>query len=168
MDRLKHLATPLLLFAVLMITLPLIELAGALWPVGLGNAEWRFGAVGLLSNALMQPLLGSFILVLVAALGEKRWLQQAMWVFNALAAVFLLALVPLFVLDALELRSRVPDGANLAFDVASTRAVFVHGFAAVVLAALSRGGFRASKKDATDVGEPKTEPSPMIKWSGLD
>ena len=169
MEKLKHLATPLLLLGVLMIGLPLVDLAGAVWPLGLGNAEWRFGAVGLLSNALLQPLLGSFILVMVATVGEKRWLQGAMWIFNGLAAVFLLTLVPLFLLDSLELRSRVPDGANLAFDVAAARAVLVNGFGAVVLAALSRGGFKASRKAPTGAGEAKTgSASPVISWSSME
>lgn len=147
MDKLKHLTTPLLLLAALLIVLPLIELAASVWPVGLANAEWRFGAVGLLSNALLLPLLGSFIVVVVAAQGGKKRLVQAMSVLNGLAAAFLLVAIPLFLLDSLELRSRVPDARMHAFDFAAARAALAMGFSFVVLSALSRGGFRSSRRE---------------------
>jgi len=168
MDRVKHLTIPLFLFSLLLVALPLVELAGAVWPVGSGSAEWRFGAVGLLSNALLQPLLGSFIMVLVAAHGEKRELLWVLGVLNALAALVLLVVLPIFVLDSLELRSRVPDAARLAFDVAALRAFFVNGFAAVVLATLSRGGFKSSRDVDQPLKESPKDASPVIVWDRMD
>ncbi len=146
MDKLKHLTTPLLLFAVLLIVVPAMELADAVWPVGLGNAEWRFGAVGLLSNTLLEPLLGSAIIIVVATLSDKRRILVNMSVINGLAALLLFVAIPLFMLDSIELRSRVPPEATLRFDVAASKAVFVHGLAVIVLAGLSFAGLKSSKR----------------------
>ncbi len=161
-DKLKHLTTPLLLFAGLLIALPLMELADAVWPMRPGNVEWRFGATGLLSKTLLQPLLGSIIIVVVATQTEKKRLQDAMWGLNAIAAVFLLLVLPLFMLDSLQLRGRVPVEAKFRFDLATIKAVLVYGSALVVLAALSWGGFKSSQRVARRSRDRSKEPAPLV------
>lgn len=145
MEKLKGLTVPLLLFAVLLVALPLMDWVGAVWPVEPGDAEWRFGAVVLLSDALVLPLLGLIILAVVGAVGEKKWLQETTAGLSGLAATPLLVALPVFLLDALEMRGDVLGGARLAFDMNALRTVFVIGFAVIVLSALGWAGYKGSR-----------------------
>lgn len=140
-DKLKPLTTPLLFLAVLLIAMPLLGLVGSLWPAGLGSAQLRFGAIDLLSTALLRPLIGSFILVAVATQGEKTGLLGALWVLNGLAASVLFLALVVLLMDFLELRSQIPAGSRTALDLVAVRAGLCLGLALVVLAALSRFGF---------------------------
>ena len=49
------------LLSLYLITTPMVETVAAIYPISLGEPAWRFGAAGLLSQALMTPLLGLLI-----------------------------------------------------------------------------------------------------------
>ena len=139
----------------------MMDLVRALWPVGLGSAEWRFGAMGLLSSAMAQPLLGSVIVVVVATHGERRRLQGFMCGLNALAAMLLVLALPLFVLDSMELRSVVPETNVGAFDMAALGAVLLHGLTVLVLAALSWAGYKSWRR-LSEQAKARSSASPPL------
>jgi chromate transport protein ChrA len=164
MDKLKGLSVSLALFAVLLVALPLMDWVGAVWPVEPGDAAWRFGAVVLLSDTLMHPLLGLVILTLVGALGEKKWPREMTAALSGLAATLLLVALPVFLLDALELRGDVLGGARQAFDMNALRTVFVIAFAVVVLSALGWAGYRGSRPVGIGKEHWTKKRSPLVSF----
>ena len=162
MDKYKHLTTPLLLIAVVLIALPLAELAVAAWPMAPNDAGWRVAAVGLLSSAVLHPLIGSLIVLAVAMQGEMTWLLRTISVLNGLDALLLVVALPVFVLDSLDLTSGVPDEARLGIDVATVRVSLVIGLALVVLVGLAWAGLKASLSGRRHKEHWSTKRSPVI------
>jgi hypothetical protein len=106
----------------LLVLLPLLEVALTVWPLRPAQATWRFGASGLLSNALLLPLLGTALLACAASLLEHRRALRALGTLSLVASVGLLLALGLFGLDTLRLRASVNPELALQFDVSSGRA----------------------------------------------
>jgi uncharacterized membrane protein YidH (DUF202 family) len=85
----------------------------------MGSAQWRFGAVGLLSNTLMIVALGAFIAVATAVTTKqdrvRRVLGYSCWVI----AVVLLASIAAFALDAVQARPQIRQDMMLSYQLAS-------------------------------------------------
>lgn len=110
------------LVALLMIVVPLIEVALSVWPLRMNQTAWRFGTFGLLSQAATTPLVGAVLLFTTAfVLGHRKTLL-ASGVLAALVAVALVISIPLFGLDAVQMRSQVRAQTMRAFDVSSVLA----------------------------------------------
>ena len=128
-----------------MILIPLADAWTTLFPWNFGEARWRFGAVGLVSNALMIPLAGLLIAFVVAWVREQRALLRVIGVFGFVAAtVCILALVS-FALDALQTRAQVNPQMLLSFKVATVTAAVKAVLAGATLLAFGFSGWRASK-----------------------
>lgn len=124
MDNYPRLAPVAYVIAILLIAVPLFDSAMSLAPFHLGNAQWRFGAFGVLSNALLIPSLGVLIAVAAALTYEHEGVQKTLWVASWLMAVFLLVSVVLFALDSVQTRSHIRADVSTAFMVASVTALF--------------------------------------------
>jgi len=141
----KQLAWPAYLVAIAMILIPLADAWTTLFPWNFGEARWRFGAVGLVSNALMIPLAGLLIAFVVAWAREQRVLLRVIGVLGFVGAtVCLLALVS-FALDALQTRAQVRPEMRLSFNVATVFAAVKTLIAGATLLAFGFSGSRASK-----------------------
>lgn len=148
MRQLRALAPAAYVVALLLVTIPFSEVVVSALPARPGDASWRFGAVGMLSRALMTPLLGMLLAAALAVvLGHLRTLRT-LTLLAVIGAAALLLLLPLFGLDALEVRARVQPAARLAFGLAAAQAVGKIVLAAVGLLLLARGGRRASRAAA--------------------
>ncbi|HUF64627.1 MAG TPA: hypothetical protein VMM17_01495 [Gemmatimonadaceae bacterium] len=93
----------------LLVIVPLADRAlnwGSIQP---GSAPWRFGAVGSLSEASLLPVLGLFLLFSIAHLHGSILLQRVLETVTLIAAVLTIAVMALFVLDALQMRGAVSD-----------------------------------------------------------
>src|SRR5688500_9584438 len=93
--------------ALLLIASPLADLIAALLPMRLGEASWRFGAYGLLTNALVTPIVGLAIIEVVSGLQQRQKTTAAVAAICAFLALILVAGFALFVLDYLQLRTAV-------------------------------------------------------------
>jgi hypothetical protein len=134
----------LLPVALLLIASPLADLTAALLPIRPGEVSWRFGAYGLLTNALVTPILGlALILVIYGFRGHRRPTAITAAV-AALVALILIGGFALFVLDYLQLRQAVGRLARGPYDSAAFKAMIVAAFEAAVLLSLAVSGFRAS------------------------
>ena len=61
MNRYRFLGFSAYLVATTLIVVPFFDAAMSLWPWQPDSAQWRFGAIGLASNALMLPCAGMLI-----------------------------------------------------------------------------------------------------------
>ncbi len=134
-----------------LVTVPLAETLIAVWPLQLGDASWRYGAVGLFSQALMTPLLGLLLAVCLALYVQHRVMLRALAVVSGLGALLTIAVIALFLLDAIEMRARLVDAATGAFDVATVFALLKMGATALTGFAMALGAMSAARamKEAT-------------------
>jgi hypothetical protein len=91
-------------------------------PFRFGNVQWRFGAVGLLSNTLLTPGLGYLIVVVTAVTLRHVRAQRVLSVLAWVIAAGLLALLGMFSLDALQTRAMVTPAMHTPFIIASVTA----------------------------------------------
>ena len=121
MNRYRYLALPAYLAAAALILIPFTDAALSLYPWRPGVAQWRFGAVGLMSNAFMIPTAGLLIMLTTAlVLGHWRTLR-VLGLVCGVAALFTGMSIGLFGLDAkLRLGQR---GQSIAFAQGSPSAI---------------------------------------------
>ncbi|MEO8621503.1 MAG: hypothetical protein ABI625_10590 [bacterium] len=122
MSNHRQLAPAAYLVAAVLVVFPLFDSGISLSPWNMASAQWRFGAVGLLSNTLMIVALGAFIAVATAVTSKhdqvRRVLGYACW----LIAVVLLASIAAFALDAVQARPQIRQDMMLSYQLASLTA----------------------------------------------
>jgi hypothetical protein len=143
--RLEIVAGPIGFVALLLVAVPVFDLFANVWPLRPGSLHWRFGTSGLLSGFLLTPLLGLALLTVVAAFRARRATLLALTLANGLGALLLFALVPLFILDFLQLRGTVPPVEKALFDASGVKAVVKHAACALALLGLTLGNLRLWK-----------------------
>src|SRR4051794_17704974 len=119
--------------ALLLIVSPLIDLATAVWPIRPSEVSWRFGTFGLITSALVTPIVGIVLLQAAAALlGHARTLWVAS-VLSVVAGALLLIGTALFLLDAVQLRGTVVEAARQSYDLAAIKALLTGALEVFVL-----------------------------------
>ena len=127
---------------------PLLDLVASLTPASFGNATWRFGAVGLLSNFSMGLSLELFLMVALAAISNQRRVLLLLGTIALFVALCLLGSATLFVLDTLQTRARVTPAMVRRFDFAAAGALAKLLLYAVGNIILSRGALLAARRRA--------------------
>jgi hypothetical protein len=154
------LTTSAYLVAITLILYPILDTVLAVWPLRATESTWRFGATGLLSRTLMTSSLGLLLTMVIALVAGHRMALRAASVASAVAAVTLLALTGMFMLDALQTRATVNPQAKTAFDVASAVALIKTVVGAALAAGLAVGGWRSelARQAAPAAGRKQTTP----------
>lgn len=155
MNRFRYLSWPVYVVAAMLVLLPLAELFVSIWPLQPGVVRWRFGAVGLLSGALLVPILGIVLAYALAVLLEHRMMQRIIALLSGLVAVALVAAAAGFVLDALQMRVEVRPQAHRSFDMASVLGLGKMLLAMVALVSLGVAGWRSARVGAPERGARK-------------
>ena len=163
MNRYRYFALPAYLVAAALILIPFFDAAMSVWPWRPGAAQWRFGALGLLSNAFMIPAAGLLIVLATALALEHRRTLRVFGVLCALGALFTGVSVLLFGLDALQTRVNVAPSARLAFNAASLTAAGKLLLATVTLVAFALAGLRSQKEKRASASQNR---SPLIATAG--
>jgi hypothetical protein len=155
MSNFRQLAPAAYLVAALLIVIPLFDVTMSLYPFNPGSSQWRFGAFGLFSNALMLPAAGMLIAVATATLAVHPGLQQFLRIFCWAVAVLLVVGMAFFALDALQARPLVRPDMKLSYFVASGTALAKLALGALGFGLLARG----SRVDRSLVTEARTDSS---------
>lgn len=119
MDNYPRLAPAAYVIALMLIVFPIFDSVMSVVPLHFENAQWRFGAFGLLSNTLLIPLAGVLIALAVALAYEHEGMQKLLWVGSWTMAALLMLAVVLFALDSLQTRSHIRADIQTSFKVAS-------------------------------------------------
>ena len=146
MSQLRRLSLPAYFVCLALLLLPLADVLTTLFPWQFGDARWRFGAVGLVSNALLLPMAGLLIALAAARVAEHGRMRVAIGVVSAAAATLCLVALVLFGLDALQTRAAVRPEMRTSFNVASITAALktlVAGVTFSFLALAARAGPQA-------------------------
>lgn len=129
----------------LLIVASVSEPALQVWPFRLGEVRWRFGAVGLMSGAVVGVLLGLMLIMAVAAiLDHRRTLRAASVVCMVMALVLALVAVA-FGLDFLQVRSTVNPNFRSGLDLTVLRAMAIIGLSIPAAVGLGIGGWRSTR-----------------------
>lgn len=138
--------------ALLLILSPLIDLATAVWPIRPSEVSWRFGTFGLITGALVTPIIGLVLLQVAAALLGHLITLRVVSVLQLLLALFLVVGTALFVLDAVQLRGTVVEAAKVTYDLAAMKALVTALLELVVLGWIGVGGLSAASAESKRIG----------------
>lgn len=132
----------LYLGAILLLVVPFVQAGSQLWPLQLGNIQWRLSAANSLSSVLLLPFLGVALMLCVARASENTSATRIAGVLSAFFGVALTLSVALFALDALQFRKIVPSAQMNSFNMATIRVtivsvLFVPSFLVMALAGLT-------------------------------
>jgi hypothetical protein len=136
----------------LLIVTSMLDTFPKILPADFGSRDWRYGALGLVFNSMVTPLLGLAIAAAAAIVARHYGtLRLISGVFLALA-VFAVVGGLLFIVDFSALSSSLSDRVTPGFEIATWKTVAIVLLAAPVAAWLGLGGLRAARAEAGPAG----------------
>jgi hypothetical protein len=130
--------------ALLLILSPLVDLLSAVWPIRPSEVSWRFGTFGLITSALVTPIVGLVLLQGAAALLDHVKTLRVVSALNLVVAVLVVVGAALFLLDAVQLRGTVMKTAQQSYDLAAAKALVTALLEVCALGWTGMGGIRAA------------------------
>jgi hypothetical protein len=155
-NAVRGLAAPTYFVALLLIVISLLDFGATVWPFRLGDVDWRYGTVGLLSGFLLTPLLGVVLVMLVATLLGSRAVVRATAVACLMGAVLGLLALAGFLLDTLQVM-RGDEELKTVATVSSGKAAFKVITGVIALAWLGWAGLKG-----TSVGRQRDQDSIVV------
>jgi hypothetical protein len=125
--------------------LPLLELGVSAWPPNVHVAGWRFTVVAAGATAVVNSLLGLFLILVIAIAAGDRGVAWFVSVACGLAAALCLIGGGMLPLDALQLRAQVSANTLPKYNLAWSLAVLKILCTAVVFFLLSLHASRAAR-----------------------
>lgn len=144
----RRIVWPAYLVAFTLAVIPPVDALMQTMPVRLSETRWRWGAFGLLSNAMMIPMIGLLIAFVVAIAFEHRVIQRVLGVIAAVIGACTLIWLCMFALDTVQLHRDVKPAMALAFNVACTTGALKALIGIVTLAGFTWAGFSGPKRKA--------------------
>jgi hypothetical protein len=162
---LRPVAWSLYAIGTLIFLAPLGDLAASVGSLNPGAVPWRFGVAGLLSGALVLPMVGLGLWLAAAALLEHRGFLRALSVLAAILFLVVVVTLVVFALDTLQVRVQVRPDARPAFDLAALKAALTFLLEGVVLAVLTVNLHRAARAVKGTQHARRAETSPLLVQS---
>ena len=159
----RWLAPVAYLLALALVITPFLDALTRILPVRPGDVGWRFGAMGIVFNTLVTPLLGLFLAMLAAAVLGNRGMLRRLSIVSYMATVLLVLGLVLFVLDYVQARAGVVAEQQSGVDIVSWKALFLGALGMIVAGSLGRAGWKASRVVAKD---RKTDTVKVLGTSG--
>lgn len=147
--RFERVAAPAYFLAFLFLALPLMDYVMTVWPLQLGQVNWRYGAFGLAGGFLLTPLLGLLMLMATALWFEHRGILLVTGIVSAFVAIALALISMSFVLDSLQMRSGVPVPQKGTFDAGVLKALVKDATGVISAGWVALGSFRGRAGLAT-------------------
>lgn len=139
MNNYRQLSPAAYLVAAVLVVFPLFDSGLSLSPWNVGSAQWRFGAIGMLSNTLMIVALGAFIAVATAVSLNQDRARRILGFTSWLLAVVLLGGIAAFALDAVQARPQIRADMMFSYQLASLTAEVKLLLGALSFALFGRG-----------------------------
>ena len=122
MNNHRQLAPAAYLVAAALVFFPLHDSGVSLIPWTVGSAQWRFGAIGVLSNTLMIVCLGAFIAVNAAMLANQLRVRRVLGAVSWTMALLLLIAIAAFAMDAVQAGGQIRPDLLTSYHMASITA----------------------------------------------
>jgi hypothetical protein len=152
--------------ALLLCLAPLGDLAAGIGSLNPAQVPWRFGAAGLLSGALVLPMLGLGLFFACAVVLAHRRFLRALSVVAGVLFVAVAVMLVVFALDTLQVRIQVRQEAKRSFDLAALKAAVTFLLELLVLAVLAVNLHRAAGSLAGRSGTRRPDGTPLVVQSG--
>lgn len=162
----RPLAWSLHALGLLLVAAPLLDLAAGVGSLNPGQVPWRFGAFGLLSGALVLPLLGFGLMLLAATALDQTLIIRLIGVKTGVLVLIVIGVMVMFGLDALQVRAQIRQEAKRAFDLATIKALLTFGLEVVVLATMAMNSFRSARATSTRQGLRKRDSGTLVVPQG--
>jgi hypothetical protein len=155
----RHLARAAYVVGSALILIPLFDAATSILPFRFGEARWRYGSVGLLSNSLLIPMAGALIVFAVANASNHRRALRALGSIAAVSCALCVLAIFTFALDALQARAGLRPEMQTAYVIGSSMAV-----AKLVIGAIAFGYFALAglKRTGGETGRPVTRDQVLV------
>lgn len=101
----RHLVLPTYGLSAALILFPLLDAGVSSLPLRPGEAVWRVAALESFTRALLFPLMGMMLTLTVAVLTQQWRAASVISLIAGFALLMLTAVIPVFILDQLRLRS---------------------------------------------------------------
>jgi len=147
-------STAIYFLAVLMVLMPPLDIILSMPQYLPRVAMWRFGAIGLLSGAMLLPIAGLLLAGLTAAASGHRWMNRMVLVCTTLAGLLFLLVLVLFALDAIQVRRDTAPELLRRFDVAVLKTLIMQVTQTVAVVLVARSAWRAGR--SIRVREPRS------------
>lgn len=144
--RLAPLSGAIYLTAFLLIVISMIDFISAVVPIRLGEAGWRYGAVGLFAGFMLTPLLGCLIGVGFAVNQGHRTTARVLSIATLAVTVLMVLTLVSFSLDALQMRREAAAESQGVIDVGVIRAAVKHVAGIIAFGLIGLGGLSASRR----------------------
>jgi hypothetical protein len=145
--------------AILLLIIPLLQAVSTIWPLQLGNIQWRFGAANALSSVLLLPFLGLVLLLVLSRMLASRPLSLVVGVISTLFAIGLASSLVLFILDGLQLKAIVNSAQMQPFQSVFVRVGLITGLFAIVYLLLALAGLKGPKGSAAALKKGGAKPA---------
>jgi hypothetical protein len=143
----RKLIWPAFLVAFGLVLIPPADAAIQTFPFRFGDPTWRFGFFGIMSNAMLIPMLGLLIAFVASAVLEYRALQRALGAMCGVIAACLGAALIMFLLDVIQLHRQVKPGTyQRAFGIASSAAAIRAILSLIALSGFARAGLSTGRR----------------------
>ncbi len=161
-DVLRPVAWSCYAIGMLLFLAPLGDLAAGVGSLNPGAVPWRFGVAGLLSGALVLPMVALGLWLAAAVLLEHRTFLRVLSILAGILFLVVGVMLVMFVLDTFQVRVQVRQDAKRAFDLAAGKAVVTFLLEAVVLAVLTVNLHRAAKSAPAARHPRRPDASPLM------
>jgi len=135
-------AAPTYLVAFTLLVLPLMDEVMKMVPFRMADPHWRFGAFGVMSNALLLSSIGLLLAFLATTVFDHPRFRRVLGILTGVAAVVISGAWIVFALDALQLRNEVAPAKALLFKVAIMAASLKSLIGVITLSSLTLASFR--------------------------
>src|SRR5205823_5520033 len=102
MDRIRGLSLAAYLVGGAMVLLPLVDASLSITPFQLTDVHWRFGASGLVANAMLMPTAGLLLLLVTAIWYGHARVRRTLGAAAFVAMAFCVLTFAMFTLDAVQ------------------------------------------------------------------
>lgn len=150
----------------LLLTVPLVDLVLRSLPPQFGTLQWRFATVGLLLGNYGTLILGVALIGFTAAFLGERGILRAVGMGALIMAVFTLAILVLFALDALQLRGLVAANVKRQVGLSAGGAAITGVLGALTWFLVGRAAMTASRGRSAAASRGGRAAAPLVMAPG--
>lgn len=163
-ENLQRYARALYPVAIVLLFVPLVDVALRAFPPQFGTLQWRFATAGLILGNYGTVLLGAGLLGLTAALTGNRTVMRVLGFGALVMAAVTVALLLGFLLDAVQIRQLANPNFKRPILLSSAGAMFTGFLGTIAWITIGRSALAASRPAAAVVNRPVGRPaaSPLV------
>ena len=152
----------LYLGAILLVGVPLLQAGSQLWPLQLGNIQWRFAVANALSSVLLLPFIGLLTLFAVSRAIDSRGVSRMVGGIAAFLSIGIVGSLVVFYFDASELRAIVNSQQLATFTSTTLKVEVISALFSLAFAVLALAGFSAPQNAVAGRKSEKEESIGLI------